>query len=284
MKKVLIIGSKGMAGHVVYHYLKENTDFMVIDIARGGGNHVPTHQVDVTDFKALTHVLEQEKPDFVVNCIGILNKDAEDNPEKSILLNSYFPHRLAKIGKAINFKLIHISTDCVFDGKKGAYTENSIKDGRGFYAETKALGEVSYGGNLTIRTSIIGPELKNDGIGLFHWFMQQSGTIKGYSNAYWTGITTLELAKVIAEAIDANIAGLHHVVNGIKINKYELLCLFKNVFEKDYIEIEEFRDYKIDKSLVKTDQSFAYTVPSYQVMLQEMKIWINDHKVFYPNY
>lgn len=284
MRKVLIIGSKGMAGHVIYKYLKENTDFTIVDIARGTENHVPTHQIDVTDFDALTNVLKNEKPDYVINCIGILNKDAEDNPEKSILLNSYFPHFLAKIGKSINFKLIHISTDCVFDGKKGGYTEASIKDGRGFYAETKALGEVTYANNLTIRTSIIGPELKKDGIGLFHWFMQQDGKIKGYTNAYWTGITTVELAKVIVEAIKEGISGLHHVVNSEKINKYDLVNLFKEIFDKSNIDVEPFDTYKVDKSLIKTDNSFNYTVPSYAQMLQEMKAWIEKYHSFYKFY
>ncbi len=284
MRKVLIIGSNGMAGHVVYNYFKENTDFDVVDVARGTENHTPSHQIDVTDFKSLTTLLEGEKPDYVINCIGILNRDAEDNPENSILLNSYFPHYLAKIGKEMDFKLIHVSTDCVFDGKKGNYTESSLKDGQGFYAETKALGEVIYGNNLTIRTSIIGPELKENGIGLFHWFMLQKGTIKGYTNAYWTGITTIELAKVIIAAIEADITGLHHVVNNGKINKYDLVTLFKNVFKKENIIIEPFDEYKIDKSLIKTNDDFNYTVPSYQTMIGEMSVWIENHHDFYKFY
>lgn len=284
MKKVLIIGSKGMAGHVIYNYFKENTDFSVIDIARGSDGHLPTHQIDVTKFESLTDVLKTEMPDYVINCIGILNRDAEDNPEKSILLNSYFPHFLAKNGKALNFRLIHISTDCVFDGKKGGYTEDSFKDGKGFYAETKALGEVTYANNLTIRTSIIGPELKEDGIGLFHWFMNQKGKIKGYTDAYWTGITTLELAKVIVAAISEGITGLHHVVNNEKINKYDLVSLFKQIFDKTDIEVEPYDDYKVDKSLLKTNDSFSYTVPSYKQMLQEMRVWIDENHALYKFY
>lgn len=282
--KVFIIGSKGMAGHVIYNYLREYTDFEVVDIARDAEGHKPTYQIDVTNFEAITEVLELEKPNYIINCIGILNRDAEDHPEKSILLNSYLPHFLAKVGNAINAKLIHISTDCVFDGKKGAYTENSPKDGIGFYAETKALGEVTYGNNLTIRTSIIGPELKANGIGLFHWFMHQNGMIKGYTNAFWTGITTIELAKVIVEAIHQGITGLHHVVNSEKINKFYLVSLFKDIFDKKDIEIVPFDDYRVDKSLIKTNESFSYKVPSYQLMLQEMKIWVENHQNFYPSY
>ncbi|MCZ4242911.1 dTDP-4-dehydrorhamnose reductase family protein [Pedobacter punctiformis] len=281
MRKVFIIGSKGMAGHVIYTYLKENTNFEIIDVARGTDSHAPSYQVDVTDFKVLSQILEKEKPDYVVNCIGILNRDAEDNPEKSILLNSYFPHFLAKIGKIINFKLIHISTDCVFDGKKGSYTEDSIKDGQGFYAETKALGEVTYGNNLTIRTSIIGPELKQDGIGLFHWFMQQNGKINGYNEAFWSGVTTIELAKAVHQAILQNAIGLQHLVNNKKINKYELTTLFKNIFNKADVEIAPYDGYKVDKSLIKTKQDFNYEVPEYEVMIKEMKDWMIKHKDLY---
>ncbi|MFC4209920.1 dTDP-4-dehydrorhamnose reductase family protein [Pedobacter lithocola] len=284
MRKVVVIGSKGMAGHVIYHYLKEHTTLKIVDIARGSDFHNPSHKIDVTDFEKLTEVLEEENPDFVINCVGILNKDAEDNPEKSILLNCYFPHFLAKIGKAISFRLIHISTDCVFDGKRGGYTEASLKDGKGLYAETKSLGEVTYGDNLTIRTSIIGPELKKEGIGLFHWFMNQKGKVRGYTNAYWTGITTIELAKVIIAAIDEDITGLHHVVNNEKINKYDLINLFKQIFNKTDIEIEPFADYSIDKSLIKTNDSFKYVVPSYKQMLQEMSVWIEEKRSLYKVY
>jgi dTDP-4-dehydrorhamnose reductase len=281
MKKVLIIGSKGMAGHIIYNYFKETTDLKVVDIARGTEFHVPSYELDVTDFDVLKDVFVTEKPDVVINCIGVLNKDAEDHPDKAVLLNTYFPHFLAQAGNEIGFKLIHISTDCVFNGRKGGYTELSEKDGIGFYAQTKALGEVVYGKHLTLRTSIIGPELKDNGIGLFHWFMQQRGTIKGYRQAYWTGVTTLELAKAIVEAIDQDISGLHHLVNDNKINKFDLTGLFKSVFKKESVEIEPYDEYKVDKSLVKTNDTFNYQVPSYPLMIEEMAEWISQHPFLY---
>lgn len=277
--KILIIGSKGMAGHVIYHYFKSNPRFEVIDIARRNSNYV----LDVTDFKALYTVLEKEKPDYVINGIGVLNKDAEDHPDNAVLLNSYLPHFLAKHGETLGFRVIHISTDCVFNGKKGGYTETSEKDGLGFYAQSKALGELNYKNNLTLRTSIIGPELNSNGIGLFHWFMQQEGEINGYREAYWTGVTTIELAKAILAAIDQNLTGLHHLVNDEKINKYDLTNLFKNVFKKDTVQIKPYDDYKVDKSLVKTNFEFQYQVPSYQLMLQEMKSWIVEHQDLYTH-
>jgi dTDP-4-dehydrorhamnose reductase len=281
MKKVFIIGSKGMAGHVIYNYFKENTKFELVDIARGTEFHTPSYQMDVTNFQELKKILDIEKPDIVINCIGILNKDAEEHPDKAILLNSYLPHFLAQTGAQVGFKLIHISTDCVFNGKKGGYTEISEKDGIGFYAQSKALGEVSYGRHLTLRTSIIGPELKDNGIGLFHWFMNQKGTIKGYSRAYWTGVTTLELSKALVESIEQDISGLHHLVNESKIDKFELTNLFKEVFKKNLIEIEPYDGYVVDKSLIRTNTEFDYSVPTYPVMIKEMKGWIDNHLNLY---
>lgn len=281
VKKVLIIGSKGMAGHLIYQYFKEFSEFAVVDIARGTDSHTPAYQLDVTNFDLLSEVIRKEKPDYLINCVGVLNKDAEDHPDKSILLNSYFPHFLARLGTEQGFKVIHISTDCVFNGKKGGYTESSEKDGIGFYAQTKALGEITYGNHLTLRTSIIGPELKDNGIGLFHWFMQQDGTIKGYTQAYWTGVTTLELAKAIIEAIKQNISGLHHLVNAGKISKYDLVGLFKKVFNKESVFITPYDGYKVDKSLLKTNNEFDYSVASYEDMVEEMRDWINNNSHLY---
>lgn len=279
--KILLIGSKGMAGHVIYNYFKENSNFEIVDIARTVEHHTPTYQLDISDFEALKNILIIEKPVFVINCIGVLNQYAENNPADAILLNSYLPHFLAKNGRELNYKLIHISTDCVFSGKKGDYKEDSIKDGAGFYATTKALGEVIYGPHITLRTSIVGPELKNNGIGLLDWFLNQKGDIIGFSRAFWTGITTLELAKAIIKAINQDISGLHHLVNNQKISKNDLLNLFKITFERSDINITSNADYFVDKSLIRTSYNFDYEVPSYEVMMQELKDWILSHPNLY---
>lgn len=281
MKKILIIGSKGMAGHVIYYYLKESGQFNVVDISRDDQFFKSSYKIDITQFDKLKIILNEERPDVVINCIGILNKDAEDHPEKAILLNSYLPHFLASEGNKNEFKLVHISTDCVFSGKKGGYTESSVKDGIGFYAQSKAIGEVDYGNHLTIRTSIVGPELKVSGIGLFHWFMQQQGEIDGYTKAFWTGVTTFELAKAIVSSIDQNINGIHHLVNENKISKYDLLHLFQEHFQKDGINFTPFNDYEIDKSLLKTKPGFNHIVPSYPLMIEEIKTWITEHRAIY---
>jgi dTDP-4-dehydrorhamnose reductase len=281
VKKVFIIGSKGMAGHVIYYYLKEKTSYHIVDIARDNNFFIPSYNFDISNFSSLEDVLKKEQPDIIINCIGILNQDAEANPDNAILLNSYLPHFLARIGQSINCKVIHISTDCVFNGKRGNYAEDSFKDGIGIYAQTKALGELNYGNNLTIRTSIIGPELKQNGIGLFHWFMQQTGIIKGYSEAYWTGVTTIELAKAIVAAINQDLKGLHHLVNNERISKFELINLFKKIFKVSRLTIEKYDGYKVDKSLIRNYLGFDYQVPSYELMIEEMMIWISNHSAIY---
>lgn len=283
MKRLLIIGSKGMAGHVITSLLKASGDFIVADISRSNNFYDSVYNLDVSDKEKLSIALDEFKPDIVINAIGILNKDAENNPEKAIYINSYLPHFLAKKGDILGFKLIHISTDCVFSGKTGGYSETSVKDGVGFYAQSKAIGEVNYGKHLTIRTSIIGPELKNNGIGLFDWFMRQNGEINGFTNAFWTGVTTIELAKAILAAINKNTSGLHHLVNGHKINKYEILCLLKKIFNKHNISIIAEPSYKIDKSLLKSDVIF-FEVSDYEVMFIEMFNWMSLHPEMYSRY
>jgi dTDP-4-dehydrorhamnose reductase len=220
----------------------------------------------------------------VINCIGLLNKTAEDNPEMAVWFNSYFPQLLASYGKIHQFKLIHISTDCVFSGKEGGYTENSFKNGIGFYAQSKALGEVINTKDLTFRTSIIGPELKQSGIGLFHWFMNQKDEIFGFTEAFWSGVTTIELAKGIHEAIQQDLIGLYQFVNNNKISKYDLVKEFNSIFKEDKIKITPKSDYKVDKSLISTRKDFEYTIPSFKGMIEEMKKWMIAHNEFYTHY
>ena len=211
--KILIFGSKGMAGHLITDYLKKNSNFKIITVARGTSQ--ADYNIDITDIYEVENLIKLVKPQFLINAIGVLNNDAETNPDKAIFVNSYFPHFLARICKSHLIKLIHISTDCVFSGKKGSYIETDKKDGVGFYAQTKSIGEVFYDHTLTIRTSIIGPEINNNGIGLFDWVFKNEGSITGYSNAYWSGVTTLELAKAIFYVISNNIdyTNLIHLTN-----------------------------------------------------------------------
>lgn len=282
--KVIVIGSRGMAGHLIVGYLKYNTNFNVLGMGKSSRDYSPDLDVDANSHSIVEQILTDQQPLAVVNCIGLLNQQAESNPDKAILLNTYFPHFLARICSSIGAQLIHISTDCVFSGAKGAYRVEDTKDGVGFYAQSKALGEVVYGGHLTIRTSIIGPELKDNGIGLFHWFMQQQQKIKGYTMAKWSGVTTLELAKSIVYALHTPIQGLWQLTNGVPISKYDLLKLLANYFRNNAIEIVADDQYRVDKSLVPNHLAPDYSVPDYATMIKELKDWMQKNPEQYPRY
>jgi len=270
MKKILVIGIKGMAGHVIFNSLPKLGNYEVYGVARNVSSTNRIFNLDVSNTEDLKKVIDQQF-DVIINCIGILNKDAEDNPHKAIWFNSYFPHLLESYTKKTKTKVISISTDCVFSGKKGNYTENDFRDGEGFYAMSKAMGEIVNEKDLTIRTSIIGPELNKEGIGLFHWFMQQKDQVSGYSQAFWSGITTIELAKVIHQAILQDIKGLIIVAAKSKIDKHSLLKLFNKIFRNDLLIVLENSIYKVDKSMYSIRNDFDYKVPSYEDMIVEMK-------------
>jgi dTDP-4-dehydrorhamnose reductase len=282
MKKVIILGSAGMAGHIMAEYLRTTGDYQVFGVAREDGRHVDK-KLDVLDFSGLQAYLSAINPDLVINCIGVLVSKSADDMCTAIQINSYLPHFLARLGKQLDFKLVHISTDCVFSGKDGQYHENSFRDGNDNYARTKALGEVINDHDLTIRTSIIGPELKHNGTGLLDWFFKQQDEIKGYSRAYWSGVTTLELAKVTHAMITQGITGLYQLCPSEKISKYELLKLIAKVWDRD-ISILPYEGYAVDKSLVCTRTDFTYPKPEYEAMLVEAREWMDTHVDYYPHY
>jgi len=282
-KKILLLGATGMAGHVAYHYLKETNKYEIVDVVFRNKLTVDSIVLDVTDKQATEELIKTVKPDIIVNCIGILIKGSRQHPDNAIYINAYFPHLLERLSSEIDAKLIHISTDCVFSGKKGNYTEYDFKDADDIYGRSKALGEVENDRDLTIRTSIIGPELKQNGEGLFHWFMYQEGKVNGFTDAIWGGVTTLELAKAIDKAIDNNLTGLVHLSNGTGINKYDLLNLFKSIWIRNNIDINPFEGHAVDKSL-QSSTKFNMNVPSYSAMLDELKNWMDKYRDMYQNF
>ena len=272
-----------MLGHVLFYQLKKNNFFEVFDISFRKQLQPNSILCDVTDIKKLEKIIIYKEPKIIINCIGILLNQADKNKANTIFLNAYFPHKLSEIAKKINAKLIHISTDCVFDGKKGFYSEDDTPNPKDLYGKTKALGEISYHHHLTLRTSIIGPEIKLDGHGLFHWVMQQKSTINGFSNVYWGGVTTIELAKVIEKSIDLNLRGLVHVTNGIRISKYELVLLINKYFKDEKLDIINHETKASDKSLISKFKYFEDSIPSYEDMITEMKKYVTENKK-YLNY
>ena len=271
-----------MLGHQVVNYFLKFDDYNVIDIAFRSKLRGKTIISDVTDKTAFEKVVTELSPDFIVNCIGVLIHGSS-NVENAIYLNAYLPHQLKKISKNIGAKLIHISTDCVFSGDKGGYIESDVKDGKGVYSQTKILGEIEDDSNLTLRTSIIGPELKDNGEGLFHWFMNQQGDITGFTRAIWSGVTTLELAKAIKRSIDSDITGLYHVTNNSSINKYELLKLFQKYVKKD-IDTKPVDGKNVDKSFIDTRLLMNYKIPSYDEMISDMVSLIVNNRALYSQY
>lgn len=285
MKKVIILGALGMAGHIMAEYLESTKKYNIYGIARSNDSKYITKILDVKDFSLLEEYIKEVKPDFIINCIGILVSKSNNELTTAIQMNSYLPHFLSELGNKLDFKLIHISTDCVFSGKDGQYKEDSFRDGNDNYARTKALGEVINEKDLTIRTSIIGPELKTNGTGLLDWFLKQKTDISGYSKAYWSGVTTLELAKQMENFLEQDIKGLYQLCPLEKISKYDLLKEFATVWKKD-IKISDNPNYNVDKSLVCTRNDFKYKNirPTYKNMLIEAKEWMDSHPSYYSHY
>ena len=283
-ENVLVLGSAGLIGHQVYNYLKESNDYLLHNISHRYKIQNDTVLVDARDEKKFIDKIISISPQYIVNCIGILIDESNVDPGKSIYLNAYMPHKLNSLADEINAKLIHISTDCVFSGdKKEPYLETDEKDGRSIYAKTKGLGEVNNNRHLTLRTSVVGPELKSDGEELFHWFMSQTGDIRGYTKTIWSGVTTTELAKAVKWSIDYNITGIYHVTNNIPISKYELLRLFQKYAKKD-INIKSFSGKNNDKSFIDTRCLMNYEIPSYDQMISDMAKLILENSHLYSQY
>ena len=276
MKKIFILGSRGMLGHMVSNYLNTIPDkYIIYNLARNIDHSDRDISIDFLDFKNIKETILSLRPDIIINCVGLLVKDSIDKPSLAILTNSYLPHFLNEMSYEFNYKLIHISTDCVFSGKKGSYLENDFKDETNYYGLSKNLGEIINNKNLTIRTSIIGPELKPEGTGLFHWFMNQrnSETVQGYSKALWSGLTTLELSKFINHCIINDYSGLLHATNNESISKFDLLNLIKDIFDLS-VEVEASHEYVIDKSIKTTNQN-TYEFSTYEEMIKQMAQWIS---------
>lgn len=281
--KFLVLGSSGMAGHMISIYLLEK-GHKVYTFSRMNFPYGENILGDAIDVNFLNDTLLNLEFDVVINAIGILNEDCNKNKAYAVFINSYLPHFIDNVLKNTKKRLIHLSTDCVFSGNKGSYLEGCFKDGNSFYDKSKSLGEVYDGDSLTFRNSIIGPDMKESGIGLFNWFMKQNGLVNGYTQVYWSGVTTLTLAIAIEKASELNLTGLYHLVNNQKITKFELLKLFNKAFKKSEIQVIKNHKIKIDKSLICSRIDFDFIVPSYEQMILEQKDFMDKHKFLYKHY
>ena len=272
--RFLVLGCSGMAGHTISIYLRER-GHRVVGFSRRG---VPflSEQVtgDARDEALIAEVLFEGGFDVAVNCVGVLNNFAERDPEGAAYLNGELPHVLARLTEGTRTRVFHMSTDCVFAGNTGPYTENSVPDGETVYDRTKAAGELRDSKNLTFRCSIVGPDTDPDGIGLLNWFMRQERPIRGYSGAIWTGLTTLELAKAMERAASEDVHGLVNMVPPESISK----------LRGGSVEIVPDGSVQLDKTLVRTNLDSSFRPAGYSEQVAEMAEWIQAHRGLYPHY
>jgi dTDP-4-dehydrorhamnose reductase len=280
--KILVLGVSGMLGNAMLRTMAQSDELEVFGTARSAGVlrqlDAPLAQrivtgVDVENFDALTALFAEIRPAVVINCIGLVKQLAQaDDPLHALPINSLLPHRLARLCSLVGARLVHVSTDCVFNGRKGNYRESDPSDAEDLYGRSKYLGEVSYPHTVTLRTSIIGHEL-NSAHGLVGWFLAQQGKVKGYQRAIFSGLPTVELSRVVRDFVLPNpaLSGLHHVA-AEPINKFELLKLIGSAYEKD-IEIEPDDRVVIDRSLNadRFRDATGYLAPPWPTLVAQMR-------------
>ncbi len=279
--RVLVLGASGMLGNAMFRVLSQGTGLEVFGTARSGsvrrffapeaGQRIIAG-VDVENQDSLTRVFAEVKPQVVVNCIGLIKQLADaDDPLQALPINAMLPHRMARLCELGGARLVHVSTDCVFTGTKGNYRESDLSDATDLYGKSKFLGEVAYPRTITLRTSIIGHELAS-AHGLVGWFLAQEGRVKGYTRAIFSGLPTVELARVVRDVVlpRADLSGLYHVASS-PIAKYDLLKLVAQVHGKA-IEIVTDDTVLIDRSLNadRFKEASGYVAPPWPELVKAM--------------
>lgn len=281
--KILVIGAAGMLGHRIFKKLSATFPGKVYGTVRKEPGYYDQFKVfdkdklignvDVLAFKALEDVLLEVKPTWIINCVGItLRKSDVQDVDKCLEINSMLPHKLALWARQNGAKLIHFSTDCVFDGSKGSYTELDIPSAQDLYGKSKFLGEVSDVNALTLRLSIVGRELESKSE-LVEWFLSQKGkTVKGYTQAIYSGLTTHQVAEEVSRII-LNMPGLNglYQVASEPISKFDLLRLL-NEYLTEKAVIEPYENYRVDKTLdcSKYCDATSFVPPKWSEMIRTM--------------
>ncbi|MCC8398129.1 MAG: SDR family oxidoreductase [Rickettsia endosymbiont of Labidopullus appendiculatus] len=279
--KILILGATGMLGNAMFRFISEDRNLSVYGTARNDSacRYFPEElsrklitPVNVENHDSLLKIFATIQPDIVVNCIGLIKQlDDANNPIQALSINALLPHRLSVICQAARARFIHISTDCVFSGSKGNYTESDFADANDLYGRSKFLGEVDYPNTITLRTSIIGHELLGDK-SLVGWFLGQQTTVNGYVRAIFSGVPTVELARIVRDIViprlDMN--GLYHVA-AKPINKFDMLKLVASAYGK-IIEIIPSNELVIDRSLNAElfNKTTGYAPPEWSELIQRM--------------
>lgn len=279
--RILVIGASGMIGSTVFRVLSEKKEYETFGTIRNSNikqffsaldNESLIEGVNLEHDEKLVQVMEKIKPDVVINCAGITKHMPDsDKPLLALPLNTLLPHRLAELCKIVEARLIHVSTDCVFSGKKGAYIESDYTDASDFYGKSKALGEVHEGHAITLRTSTIGHELQSQ-YGLLDWFLSQEILCNGYTRAIFSGLPTVIFSQIIRDVIipHKELSGLYHVA-AKPIAKFELLKLIANIYGKT-IDVVEDETLVIDRSLDASRFKLAtgYVAPDWSDMIEQM--------------
>ena len=278
--KILILGGSGMLGHRLWLNLNRHHETWVT--LRGDGSEIPNltefprkyicPYVDARNFDEVTRALTSIQPGLVINCIGLIKQtNLSQDPIHSISLNALLPHQISLFCRTAGIRMIHISTDCVYSGRKGGYLETEQSDAEDLYGRTKFLGEVHYSHSITLRTSIIGQEL-NTHHGLIEWFLAQNNNIRGFKKAIYSGLTTDELFRIILNYVipHPELNGVYHVSSD-PISKYSLLTLVRKSFHKQ-VEIMVDNEFQCDRSLDSSRfrQATGYIPPSWTDMIGEL--------------
>lgn len=277
--KILFLGNDGVVGHAVSLYFKEAGH----EVLNCDNLCNPTCESTYYDEKLLRKIVVEQQPDAIINCTAIVNQAAEENKAEATYLNAYLPHLLEKITEGTKTVVVHRSTDCIFSGLKGQYTLEDWPDAKSFYARTKAIGELDNEKDITIRVSLIGPAQDADDGSLLNWFLQQHGEVKGFANAIWTGLTTIEYAKTIESLLKQKAHGVFQAAPGSSISKYELIKLFEKYFpgNRTIVRVDNNR---VDKSLIPYWGKYVINIKDYEDQIIEMKEWIECHRFLYPQY
>jgi dTDP-4-dehydrorhamnose reductase len=279
---VLVLGASGMLGNAVFRYFSGDAGYRTFGTIRQQGaaqNFAPELRsrllpgIDVLNHDHLVRAFEAAKPDVVVNCIGLIKQlDSVNDPLEALPINALLPHRIARLCAVSNARMIHVSTDCVFAGTRGNYREDDQPDATDLYGRSKLLGEVDYPHAITLRTSIIGHEFGRASA-LIDWFLSQSGSVKGFRKAVFSGVPTVELARIVKEFVLPNreLHGLYHVA-AAPIAKFDLLTLVTKAYGKS-IEIVPDDQLQIDRSLdaERFRKATGYVAPEWPALIQTMR-------------
>lgn len=276
--KLIVFGTSGMLGSQILKQFSKDKKFKIYEMNRR--TKKGSININIEKKNDLIEKIKSIKPDYIINCIGWI-KQKNINKKKAYIVNSKFPIFLSQLSLILNYKFIHISTDCVFSGLKGNYLDNDYKDAKDLYGLSKNLGEIKNENSCTLRTSIIGPEISKKKFGLLEWFLSQNSDIKGYDKVLFSGLTTLELSKIIKSYIfKKNLYNQILNVSSNPVSKYRLLKIIKKVFKKD-VEIERSTKIKLNRTLNsnKFKKITGYKCPSWKKMIHEMYYSIKYERI-----